>query len=100
MTEIKNRNDKEMKRSFTELTGDFQSRGINPGFHFMDNKSLTYFKMSMTTLNITYQLVPPSNHRENNVERARQTFRNHFIAGLFSVDKGFHIGLWNILIQK
>ena len=41
----------------------------------------------MKSMNIKYQLVPPSNHRANNAERAIQTFKNHFIAGLCSVDK-------------
>ena len=54
----------------------------------------------MTSMNIKYQLVPPSDHIENNVERAVQTFRNHFIAGMFSVDKYFHLRFWDRLLQQ
>ena len=61
--------------AFKELTEDLKIRGINPGFHFMDNEASTVFKMSITTININYQLVPPSNHRSNNAERSIQTFK-------------------------
>ena len=66
--EMKNRSDKDMIRSFTSLTKDLKSRGIHPGFHSMDNEASTALKLTMTTMNIKYQLVPPSNHRENNEE--------------------------------
>ena len=66
----------------------------------MDNEVSTALKLTMTTMNLKYQLVPPSNHISNNVERVIQTFKNHFIAELCSLDKGFHIQLWDILIQQ
>ena len=75
-TSMKNRSDKEMIRSFTELTEDFKRRGINPSFHIMDNEAYTSLKMTMTFMNIKYHLVPPSNHRANNLERVIQTFKN------------------------
>ena len=76
-----------MIRDFTALTEDLKIRRINPGFHFMDNEASTDLMMTMTSMNIKYQLVTPSNHRENNTEREIQTFRNYFIVGLCSVDK-------------
>ena len=48
----------------------------------MDNKASTALKMKMDSMNIKYQLVPPSNQRANNSEREVQTFNNHFIAKL------------------
>ena len=66
----------------------------------MYNEVSTSLKMTMTSMNINYQLVTPSNHRANNAERAIQTFINHFIVGLFSVDRDFHIQLWGRLLQK
>ena len=92
-TSMKNRSDKEMIRAFTKLTEDSRRRGINPGFYFMFNEASTALNMTMNSMNINYQLVPPSNHRANNVERAIQTFKNHFIAGMCSVDKYFHLQL-------
>ena len=72
-----------MVQVFTEITEDLKSCGINPGFRFMDNEASTSLKMTMTNMDIKYQIVLPNSHRENNTERAIQTFKNHFIAGLF-----------------
>ena len=38
--------------------------------------------MEIKTMDINYQLVPKINHMDNNVERAIQTFKNHFIAAI------------------
>ena len=98
--EMKNRSDKGIIIAFTFLTEDFKSWGIHPGFHFMYNKAYTALKLIMTTKNLKYQLVPPSNHRENNAERLIQTFKNHFVAGLCSVEKYFHFQLWYRLLHQ
>ena len=49
---------------------------------------------------IDFQLVPPAVHRRNAAERAIRTFKNHFIAGLCSVDKDFPLHLWDALIPQ
>ena len=67
-TLMKNISDKEMVQAFTYLTEDLKNCGINSGFHFMDNEASTALKITMTSMNIRYQLVPQSNHRENNAE--------------------------------
>ena len=66
----------------------------------MDNEASTALKMTMTSMNINYQLAPPRNHISNNAERAIQTFNHHFIAGLFSVDKDFNLKRWDRLSQQ
>ena len=99
-TAMKNRSDKEMIRAFTSLTEDLKSLGINPGFHFMDNEASTTLKLTMTTMNTNDQLVTPGKHRAYNANIAIQTFKNHFIAGLCSVDKDFHLQLWDRLLQQ
>ena len=95
---MKNRSDKETIKAFTLLTEDLKSRGINPCFHLMENEASTALNMTMMTMNIKYQLVPPSNHRAKNAEKAIQTLKNHFIVRLCSVDKYFHLKLWDILL--
>ena len=99
-TEMNNICNKETIRAFTSLTEDSKSQGVNPCFHFMDNEASTALKLTMTTMNIKYQLLPPSNHRANNAERAIQTFKNHFIAGMCSVDKYFHLQFWDRILQQ
>ena len=97
---MRNRSEKEMIRDFTSLTKDLKRQGINPGFYFMDNESSTALNLTMTTINTNYQLFPLSNHRAKNTEREIQTFKNRFIAGLCSVDKYFHLHLWDRLLQQ
>ena len=99
-TATKNIRDKEMMRAFTSLTGDLKTPGIKSGFHFMDNEESIALNLTMTTMKIKYQLVPPRNHRGNNSERAIQNLKNHFIAGLYSVDKYFHLQLWDRILQQ
>ena len=74
-TATKNRSDKEMIRAFMGLTEDLKSHRINPGFHLMDNEASIALNMKMKTMNIKYQLVPPSNHTANNEEISIQTFK-------------------------
>ena len=99
-TSMKNRSDKEMIWAFSELTKNLKSHGIKAGFHIMDNGESTALNMTINSMKIKYQQVPPSNHRENNSEIAIQTFKNHFIAGMCSIDKDFHIQLWDRLLKQ
>jgi hypothetical protein len=46
---------------------------------------------------MTYLLVPPPYHRRNTAERAIVTFKEHFVAGLSSVDPDFPMHLWDRL---
>ena len=52
----------------------------------------------MTARDEHFQLVLPNLHRQNSVERAIQTFKNHFVAGLASVNKNFPFHLWCSLL--
>ena len=64
-----------MIRAFAELTEDFKSRRINPGLNIMDNEASAFLNMTMTSMNIKYQLVIPSNHKAKNAEREIPTFK-------------------------
>ncbi len=48
---------------------------------------------------ITYELVPPGQHRRNQAERAIQTFKSHFISILAGVDDKFPLSLWCHLLE-
>eukprot|EP00978_Attheya_sp_CCMP212_P038542 scaffold191999_cov45-Attheya_sp.AAC.1 len=39
-------------------------------------------------------------HRQNNAEHAIQTFKNHFLAGLCTVDTSFPLQLWDRMLQQ
>ena len=53
----------------------------------MDNEASTALLVEITNIEIKYQFLSPSNHRENNVEVAIQTFKTLVIAGILRVDK-------------
>jgi hypothetical protein len=44
--------------------------------------------------------VPPHCHRRNAAERAIRTFKEHFVAGLSSVDPAFPLHLWDRLLPQ
>ena len=54
----------------------------------------------MTNTSIDFQLTPVGLHRRNKAERAIQTFKNHFMAGLCSVDPDFPLHLWDKLLPQ
>jgi hypothetical protein len=54
----------------------------------------------LNTEGIKWQLVPPNEHRVNAAERAIQTFKNHFIAGLCTTDRYFPFQLWDKLLPQ
>ena len=49
---------------------------------------------------VVYQLVPPHHHRNNLAERAIQTWKNHFKAGLATVDPNFPLSEWDRSIDQ
>jgi hypothetical protein len=49
---------------------------------------------------VEYQLVLPHFHRRNAAERAIRTFKEHFVAGLSSVDPTFPLHLWEIILPQ
>ena len=66
----------------------------------LDNEISGDFKQSLAKKGIQYQLVPPHVHRRNAAERAIRTFKNHFLAGLASVDPNYPIHEWDRLIPQ
>ena len=99
-TSIKSKSDNKMIQDLKKCTTEFKIRGINLVCHFMENEASTALKLEMTTMEIKYQLFPPSNHRANNSERAIQMFKNNFIARLCSVDKDLHLQWWKSLLKQ
>ena len=74
--------------------------GLRPKLQRLDNEASAILKDFMAEEGVDYQLVPPGSHRRNAAERAIRTFKNHFIAGLASVDKDFPLHLWDQLVPQ
>jgi hypothetical protein len=94
---MKARGDKYMIRAFDVLIRSLIIRGLKPHLQRLDNETSLALRKYLKKQGINYQLAPPHIHRRNNAERAIQTFKNHFISGLCSVDPTFPLKLWDKL---
>ena len=78
--------------AFKVLHTRLVNAGLRPQLQRLDNECSAALKTFLTAKAISYQLMHPGLHRRNAAER---TFKNHFIAGLCSVDKNFPLHLWD-----
>jgi hypothetical protein len=97
---MKSRSATEWVRAFGEVFQELTSRGFKPKLQKMDNEASAALKNYFTEQDMTYQLDPPHCHRRNAAERAIRTFKEHFVAGLASVDTDFPMHLWYRLLPQ
>ena len=97
---IKNRTSHTITEAWTTLHKKFSKAGVAPNNYVMDNEASAELKLAMEDNNTTYQLVPPHDHRNNLAERAIQTFKHHFKAGLASTDPNFPLSEWDRLLEQ
>ena len=91
---MKNSSGQELLKGYTTIHNLLSERGLAPKMHYLDNECPKVLQQFMTEKEERFQLVPPHLHRRNLAERAIQTFKKHFIAGLASVNKNFLIHIW------
>jgi hypothetical protein len=89
-----------MVRAFDLLIQSLIIPVLRPYLHRLDNEASLTLNKYLTKQGIDYQLAPPHIHRRKNAERGIQTFKNHFIAGLCSVDPSFPLKLWDKLLPQ
>jgi hypothetical protein len=75
-------------------------KGFKPKLQTLDNEASAALKNLFTVNDIDCQLVPPHCHLRNAAERAIWTFKEHFVAGLSSVDPAFPLHLWDGLLPQ
>jgi hypothetical protein len=95
---MKNITSGKMIRMYQTLVERLRLAGIAPKEHILDNECSADFKAAITTNNMTYQLIPPHDHRRNKAEKAVQTFKDHFVAILCGANKSFPLNLWDLLL--
>ena len=92
---LKTKSGHEQLKNLKEVHQYLNKRGIHPKIHVMDNECSQATKdYIIHTKKIDLLLVPPYMHRVNAAEKAIDTFKNHFIAGLASLDPQFPMHLW------
>ena len=97
---IPNRKQESIKNAYEKVLRLLQRRGLRPKLHRLDNEASQLLKNFMTDEDVDYQLTPAGLHRRNWAERAIQTFKNHFIAGLCSTHPDFPLNLWDQLLPQ
>ena len=97
---IKSRRAKDITTAFQKIHKKLSKRGAAPKFYILDNEISGEFKSALDKNELKYQLAPPHQHRRNAAERAIQTFKNHFLAGLSSTDPNYPISEWDRLIEQ
>ena len=86
--------------AYTKAHALFTSRGLKPSLQRLDNEASLALQSFMEDKEVDFQLAPPHVHRRNAAERAIQTFKHHFIAGLCSTDRNFPLHLWDRLLPQ
>jgi hypothetical protein len=97
---MKSRSASEWVKAYDTIIQELTVKGFKPKLQTLDNEASAALKNFFTANDVAYQLVPPHCHRRNAAERAIRTFKEHFVAGLSSVDPTLTLYLWNILLPQ
>jgi hypothetical protein len=97
---MKSRSASEWVKAYDTIHQEPTVKGFKTRLQTLDNEASTALKILFTTNDVDYQLIPPHCHRHNAAERAIQTFKEHFVAGLSSVDPSFPLHLWDRLLPQ
>eukprot|EP00804_Cyclotella_cryptica_P006176 CCRYP_015258-RA/>CCRYP_015258-RA protein AED:0.58 eAED:0.58 QI:0/0/0/0.5/1/1/2/0/438 len=89
----KNRSEGEMILVQTWALQRMKVCGLAPTRQVLNNEASAAYKQAIRDSGMTYQLVPPDNHRRNLAEKAIQTWKDHFIAALSGTAEKFPLQL-------
>jgi hypothetical protein len=95
---MKSRSASEWVNAYDHIHQELTDKGFTPKLQTLDNEASAALKHVFTANDVEYQLVPTHCQRRNAAERAIQTFKEHFVAGLSSVDPTFPLHLWDRLL--
>jgi hypothetical protein len=90
----------EWVKAYDTIHQELTVKGFKPKLQTLDNEGSAAMKIFFTANDVDYQLVPPHCHRRNAAERAIRMFKEHFVAGLSSVEPTFPLHLWDILLSQ
>jgi hypothetical protein len=94
------KNNTAMITTFNKILATLAACGYKPTLNFMDNECSKMVEADINSYKMDIHLVPPCNHQVNVAERAIATFKEHFIAGLATVDKNCHQQLWDEFLHQ
>eukprot|EP00804_Cyclotella_cryptica_P009373 CCRYP_018077-RA/>CCRYP_018077-RA protein AED:0.09 eAED:0.09 QI:0/0/0/1/1/1/2/0/1069 len=94
----KNRMEGELILARTRALSHMRACGLSPKRQVLDNEASATYKQAILDSGMTYQLVPPDDHRRNVAKKAIQTWKDHFVAVLSGTSDKFPLHLWCQLI--
>ena len=94
----KNRTEGELILARTRALSRMRACGLSLKRQVLDNEASDAYKQAILDSDMTYQLVPPDDHRRNVAEKAIQTWKDHFVAVLSGTSDKFPLHLWCQLI--
>ena len=97
---MKTRMGTKLRVTYQNIHKHLRARDLNTKMHILDNECATIFKEYTTKVEEEFQLVPPHMHMRSTAERAIQIFNDHFIAGLFSVNKAVVMHIWCRMLPR
>jgi hypothetical protein len=95
---MNSRSASEWVKVYDSIHQELTVKGFKPKLQTLDNKASAALKNLFTVKDIAYQLVLPHCYRRNAAKRAIRIFKEHFVAGLSSVDSSFPLHLWDMLL--
>jgi hypothetical protein len=90
----------ELLRAYTKLHTFLTERGLKPVLQKLDNRAPGKLQMFMGQNDVSFQLVPPRQHRRNAAKRAIATWKDHFVATLATTNPSFPLHVWCRLIDQ
>jgi hypothetical protein len=94
------KNDAAMITAFTKILAFLAARGYKPTLNITDNKCSKIVEAYIKSNKMGIHLVPPHNYCLNAAEHAIATFKEHFIAGLATVDRNCPLQLWDEFLHQ
>ena len=97
---LKNNTIQELVRLQTRIIQYLPDRGLKPSALCIENKCPKALRNFFRANSVNFQLCPSNDHRTNQVEKAIDTWKFHFLAGLSGVDPNFPLRVWCCLLPK
>jgi hypothetical protein len=97
---IKSKSASEWFKAFGGIFQELPSCGFKQKLQTMDNEGSAALKSYFTENDMNCRSVPPHFRRRNAAERDIITFKEHFVADLYSVDLYLLMHIWDHLLPK
>jgi hypothetical protein len=97
---LKDQSDKSLIAAPRDIYEYLTDRGFQPKLNAMDNQCSKAIKKYIHSTKAGIQLVNPDDHQVNAAEQAIQTWKEHWLAGMGTLDPNCPIQLWCQFIEQ